>query len=232
VILSDNILTSCIVCGSSYAVVGDPTYAAERWHVGVCGETCAVDYWQKNGIPGSVCTYRNRQTRTSDANVRQHDGHETIPMAARVAVKEKRQAKVAELFGKGLDRKAIAAELAIPAHRVGSDLRALGLTQRTRHLDQTRAFELADSGMSWPQVAAEIGITHSTLCAWMRKAGRKPPAKKSKHHLKPQAFALYDKGTSWAEISSTLGIASATLSSWLRSRGANVALTPAAQGTE
>jgi transposase-like protein len=153
-------------------------------------------------------------------------------MSARVAVKEERQVKVAELFGKGLDRKSIAAELGVPAHRVGSDLRALGLTNRARYLDRTRAFELADSGMSWPQVAAEIGITHSTLCAWMRKAGRQPPAKKSKHHLKPQAFAMYDEGKSWDEISSTLGIASATLSSWLRSRGANVAKQPAATGTE
>jgi transposase-like protein len=153
-------------------------------------------------------------------------------MAARVAVKEKRQAKVAELFGKGLDRKAIAAELAIPAHRVGSDLRALGLTNRARYLDRTQAFTLADSGVPWPQASAELGVSHPTFCKWMRKAGRKPPAKKSKHHLKPQAFAMYDEGKSWAEICATLGIASATLSTWLRSRGANVALTPAATNKE
>jgi transposase-like protein len=162
---------------------------------------------------------RHLQSRTSDANVRQHDGHQVTSMAARTAAKEARQARVAELFGKGLDRNAIAAELDAPAHRIGSDLRELGLTSRTRNLDRTRAYELADAGMPWKRAAVQVGVTHSTFCAWMRESGRKPPAKKSKHHLKAQAFAMYDEGKSWNEICSTIDIATATLSQWLRARG-------------
>lgn len=189
-----------------------------------------MELWVAHQSPSSVCTTRHLQSKTSDANERKNDGHETTTMAARSVVKQERQAKVAELFSRGLDKKAIAVELGVPLHRVRNDFSVLGLTPRTRNLDRTQALALADLEMPWKQAAKEAGISHSQFCEWMKEAGRTPPPKKTKHRLKPQAFAMYESGKSWEQICATLGIATATLSQWLRSRGTNEAHTPAAQG--
>src|SRR4051812_49062631 len=74
-ITSDNILTSCIVCGAPLAIIQDnPTYQLERWR-GICSETCAVDHWAALGIQGTGSPSVKYRSETSDANARLSDGH-------------------------------------------------------------------------------------------------------------------------------------------------------------
>jgi len=227
-ITADNILTDCVVCGKEFPIVQpDASYQAERWR-GVCSEECAVDHWQRLGVQGNGSVTAKFRSATSDANARQLDGHEQTTTAAISAATQERRNKVAELFRHGLDKCAIAAALNVPITKVRSDFLILQLTPRTRNLDRTRAYELADAGTPWRQAATQVGISHSQFCQWMKQAGRTPPKRKSKLHLRPQAFAMYDQGKSWDEICSTIGIASCTLSTWLRSRGRNEAKQPAA----
>jgi DNA invertase Pin-like site-specific DNA recombinase len=141
-------------------------------------------------------------------------------MVQRSQAKSDRQARVKELHHSGLDRDAIANQLGITVHTVRNDLSELGLVARTRNLDRTEAYRLADSGMSWPDAAKQCGISYRQYWKWMKESGRNPPPKKtSKHHLKPKAFAMYDAGETWQTICDELDIATCTLSQWLRSRG-------------
>src|SRR3954470_15723479 len=101
-ITSDNIWTTCEVCGIPFAIVQtDPTYQLERWR-GLCSETCAVDHWVALGLQGTGSPSAKYRSETSDANARLSDGHTVITTAARLIAKQERQAKVAELFAKGL----------------------------------------------------------------------------------------------------------------------------------
>lgn len=227
-ITDDNIQTTCRVCGTLYDVIQpDPIYQMERWKR-ICSESCAADNWHRFRCPGSVSATRHLRAPSSAANTRLGSG---VPTAERLAAVEKRRQQVATLFAEGKSIGEIARLIGVKESPVAYDLKVLGLTRRTRNLDRTRAHELADAGLPWPQAAKEAGVSHTQFCKWMRESGRKPPSRENKAHLKPTAFALYDKKTSWAEICNTLGIASATLSQWLRKREVTKPVTTVIQQT-
>ena len=86
--------------------------------------------------------------------------------------------RAAELYGQGWTLRQIGAELGLPWTAVGHQLRRAGVTMRRggapAHPASTQQIpELRDQGLTWNEIAEQVGTTVSA--AWSRYRRARPP---------------------------------------------------------
>ena len=90
-----------------------------------------------------------------------------------------------------------------------------------KHSDEFKAKAVAmyDGGMSYTDVARDMGVDRETVSRWCRNAGA--PARQTGYgdDLKEYAVAMYDDGMSYTDAASATGVSRRTLWKWCRDAG-------------
>lgn len=128
-----------------------------------------------------------------------------------------RQILLKKLFAEGLSDYQIAMELRVGPQSVRKQRWVLGLRKSVSvEISKERIHELLDKGMSFTQIASELGIHPKTLTDKCRKAGiRVPPPGARPKVPTERIIELRKKGLTYKKIGEKVGLHSSTVQSRL-----------------